>query len=277
MKKYLMTGMAAIMFCGVFTSCSHDMDLGDVPESKVIATYEEAFQARFGTPAADQDWGFGSSRALTRTADPRGNMWADEGWNVPPVISNAQKDIVRRYFQQNTPLGYNDPGWSDFWIQQVYKGGTNTENGSQTTEKYIIGNDDEVTGGDHMDHLCSKAENGTEDHVNDFNNSDNNDWEGRMLMVGSSTYTFGYINSNATAIHYDKAALVNWRVIAQWAVDNGLESSVEESVLNDGWNRSYMGFDWEQALPDDCYNVNIQTTGGWTSPENYKEGVEYYN
>ena len=133
MKKYLMTGMAAIMFCGVFTSCSHDMDLGDVPESKVIATYEEAFQARFGTPAADQDWGFGSSRALTRTADPRGNMWADEGWNVPPVISNAQKDIVRRYFQQNTPLGYNDPGWSDFWIQQVYKGGTNTENGSQTS------------------------------------------------------------------------------------------------------------------------------------------------
>ena len=282
MKKYLMTGIAAVAMCAAFTSCSHDVDpisqeqLDQLEAEKVFQNYEKAFIATFGQPAANQDWGFGGS-AFTRTADPRGNMWASEGWNVPPVISKEQKDIVRRYFQQNTPLGYKDPEWSNFWIQQVYKGGSKTTDGSQTTEKYTIGNSSEVTGGDHMDHLCSKSESGVEDHVNDFNNSDNNDWEGRMLMVSSSTYSFGYINSNATAIHYDKAALVNWRVIAQWAVDNGLESSVETSVLNDGWNRSYMGFDWEQALPDDCYRVNIQTTGGWTSPENYKEGVEYYN
>lgn len=278
-----MTGMAAIAFCAAFTSCSKDENLYDEGQirqneaSQIVAEYNKAFIAAFGQPAADQAWGFKGYANGTRTADPRGNMWASEGWNVPPVITDAQKDIVRRYFQQNTPLGYNDPGWSDFWIQQVYKGGTKTTDGSKTTEQYKIGNDDWVTGGDHMDHLCSKSANGTEDHVNDFNNSDNNDWEGRMLMVSSSTYSFGYINSNATAIHYDKAALVSWRVIAQWAVDNGLESSVEASVLNDGWNRSYMGFDWEQALPDDCYIVNYQTTGNWTSPENYKEGVEYYN
>ena len=282
MKKYLMTGMAAIAFCAAFTSCSKNEDLYD-PEkitqneaAQIQENYNKAFIATFGQPAANHDWGFGSN-AKTRVADPRGNMWADEGWNVPPVITKEQKDIVRRYFQQNTPLGYNDPGWSDFWIQQVYKGGTKITDGSKTTEQYRIGNGDMTTGGDHMDHLCSKSASGVEDHINDFNNSDNNDWEGRMLMVESSTYSFGYINSNATAIHYDKAALVNWRVIAQWAVDNNLEESVEKSVLNDGWNRSYMGFDWEQALPDDCYIVNIQTTGGWTSPENYKEGVEYYN
>jgi hypothetical protein len=116
-----------------------------------------------------------------------------------------------------------------------------------------------------MDHLCSKSATGVEDHINDFNNSDNNDWEGRMLMVGSSTYSFGYINSNATAIHYDKAALVNWRVIAQWAVDNNLEESVEKSVLNDGWNRSYMGFDWEQALPDDCYRPIYDYSADWSA------------
>ena len=270
MKKYLMTGIAAVAMCAAFTSCSHDVEpisqeqLDQLEAEKVFKDYEKAFVATFGQPASNQEWGFGGV-AFTRTADPRGNMWASEGWNVPPVISKEQKDIVRRYFQQNTPIGYNDPGWSDFWIQQVYKGGTNTENGSQTTERYKIGNSDWVTGGDHMDHLCSKAENGTEDHVNDFNNSDNNDWEGRMLMVGSSTYTFGYINSNATAIHYDKAALVSWRVIAQWAVDNGLEVSVEKSVLNDGWNRSYMGFDWEQALPDDCYRPIYDYSAGWSA------------
>ena len=267
MKKYLMTGIAAVAMCAAFTSCSHDLGFEQMDQDQVDkAKYESVFVNRFGQPAADQDWGYAEfARKTTRTADPRGNMWAAEGWDVPPVITDAQKDIVRRYFQQNTPLGYNDPGWTDFWIQQVYKGGTKTTDGSKTTEKYIIGNDDEVTGGDHMDHICSKAANGTEDHVNDFNNSDNNDWEGRMLMRSSSTYSFGYINSNATAIHYDKAALVNWRVIAQWAVEKGLESSVESSVLNDGWNRSYMGFDWEQALPDDCYKPIYDYSAGWSA------------
>ena len=260
MKKYLMTGMAALAICAAFTSCSKDTDvynsgvIENNDKQSIVNNYNEAFVKTFGQPAANHNWGFVNyAKSSTRDAYPNGNMWADEGWKVPPVISNDQKNIVRQYFQQNTPIGYDDPEWTNFWIQQVYKGGTKTTDGSLTTEIYTIGNGDEVTGGDHMDHLCSKDANGTEDHVNDFNNSDNNDWEGRMLMLNSSTYSFGYINSNATAIHYDKAALVKWDVIAQWAVDNGLEESVEKSVLNDGWNRSYMGFDWEQALPDDCY------------------------
>ena len=282
MRKYLMTGVAAIALCAAFTSCSKGDELYDADAAKGISTeqaiakvydnYNQAFIKTFGQPAANQDWGFGSN-AKTRSAYPNGNMWADEGWNVPPVISDPQKDIVRQYFQQNPIKQYNDPHWSNFWIQQVYKGGSNTKD-SQTTESYTIGNDDDVVGGDHMDHLCSKSASGTEDHINDFNNSDNNDWEGRMLMVNSSTNSFGYINSNASAIHYDKASLVNWRVIAQWAVSKGLESSVESSVLNDGWNRSYMGFDWEQALPGDCYSRNI-TYGSWVSPENRIEGREY--
>ena len=271
MKKYLMTGMAALAMCAAFTSCSKDTDFSDVREQNSQVNYETAFVSKYGQIASNQDWGFGqfkykgANARVTRTADPRGNMWASEGWKVPPVISTDQKNIVRQYFQQVKPIGYNDPQWSNFWIQQVYKGGSNagTGSGSLTTETYTIGNGDAVVGGDHMDHLCSKSQAGVEDHVNDFNNADNNDWEGRMLMTNSSTYSFGYINSNATAIHYDKAALVNWRVIAQWAVDKGLESSVESSVLNDGWNRSYMGFDWEQALPDDCYKPILDYSAGY--------------
>ena len=36
MKKYLMTGIAALTLAGIFTSCSHDMDLysgGDTTET----------------------------------------------------------------------------------------------------------------------------------------------------------------------------------------------------------------------------------------------------
>ena len=259
MKKYL-TMVLAIAISGVFVGCHEDELNGSLIEQKKIA-FEDAFIQAFGKPDPTHNWGFRmrDTESLTRTADPRGNMWADEGWNVPPVITDAQKNIVRQYFQQNTPLGYNDPGWTDFWIQQVYKGGTKTTDGSKTTEKYTIGNDDEVVGGNHMDHLASRDANGVIDHNNDFNNSDNNDWEGRMLMRNSSTYSFGYINSNATAIHFDKAALVSWRTIAQWAVKKGLETSVEKSVLNDGWNRSYMGFDWEQLIIKDCYSSQTFT------------------
>ena len=255
-----MTGMAALAMCAAFTSCTKDTEFEQLTQAQIDESkYEAAFESRFGKIASNQDWGFGQFRkgasARTREADPRGNMWAQEGWNVPPVITDAQKDIVRRYFQQNTPLGYNGPGWTNFWIQQVYKGGSNTGDGSLTTEVYTIGNGDSVTGGDNMDHLCSKDENGTEDHINDFNNSDNNDWEGRMLMVNSSTYSFGYINSNATAIHYDKAALVHYSVIQEWANAHGLNGD----ILEDGWNRSYMGFDWEQAIGDDVYAKDWQT------------------
>jgi hypothetical protein len=129
MKKYLMTGMAALAICAAFTSCSKETNVynPDVIQeneaAKVQQSYADAFIATFGQPAANHNWGFVNyAKANTRVADPRGNMWADEGWNVPPVITTAQKNIVRQYFQQNTPLGYNDPGWSDFWIQQVYKG-----------------------------------------------------------------------------------------------------------------------------------------------------------
>lgn len=268
MKKYL-TMVLAIAISGVFVGCHEDELSGSLIEQKKIA-FEDAFIQAFGQPDPNHNWGFRmpDEKSLTRTSDPRGNMWADEGWNVPPVITDAQKNIVRQYFQQNTPIGYKDPGWTDFWIQQVYKGGTKAkgsgDDNSKTTETYTIGNGDAVVGGDHMDHLCSKSANGTEDHIYDFNNSDNNDWEGRMLVRASSTYSFGYINSNATAIHYDKAALVNWRVIAQWAVDNGLESSVESSVLNDNWNRSYMGFDWEQLIIEDCYSSQTFVFDGKT-------------
>ena len=262
MKKYL-SMVLAIAISGVFAGCHEEEISGSLIEQKKIA-FEDAFVKAFGQPDPTHNWGFlMPDEDITRVADPRGNMWTSEGWNVPPVITDAQKNIVRQYFQQNTPLGYNDPGWSNFWIQQVYKGGTKTTDGSKTTEKYKIGNGDTVTGGDHMDHLCSKSANGVEDHIYDFNNSDNNDWEGRMLMRSSSTYSFGYINSNATAIHYDKAALVSWRVIAQWAVEKGLETSVEESVLNDGWNRSYMGFDWEQLVGDDVYKKGALVNGVW--------------
>ena len=67
MKKYLMTGMAAVALCGAFTSCSRESDFGaQTPQQSIQETYETAFKTRFGEPAATQTWGFGESVASTR-------------------------------------------------------------------------------------------------------------------------------------------------------------------------------------------------------------------
>lgn len=72
MRQYFLTGMAALMCCGLFTGCSHDSALEDsrqAVQESYQKTYEDAFKARFGNPGSTQDWGFGSTKqARTRAA-----------------------------------------------------------------------------------------------------------------------------------------------------------------------------------------------------------------
>ena len=71
MKKYLVTGLAAVAISGMFTSCTHENDTaGGSSDLGVVETYEKAFISRFGTPSPDADWGFGPStvKAGTRAA-----------------------------------------------------------------------------------------------------------------------------------------------------------------------------------------------------------------
>ena len=67
MKKYLITGLAAVAISGMFTSCTHDTDAGGSGNLGVVETYEQAFISRFGTPSADADWGFGSGATKAGT------------------------------------------------------------------------------------------------------------------------------------------------------------------------------------------------------------------
>ena len=79
MKKYLMSGVAAIAFLAAFTSCSKSTDLYDAgavkekeTQEKTIqknTSYEEAFTKRYGTIDSNNDWGFGNiGKAKTRSA-----------------------------------------------------------------------------------------------------------------------------------------------------------------------------------------------------------------
>ena len=91
MKKYLLTSAAALAFCGLFTSCTHDFDNdgGSAAQNSVVKTYEQAFVTAFGQPDPNNEWGFGTStvattRALTRSqtapACPDIQQPYDETW-----------------------------------------------------------------------------------------------------------------------------------------------------------------------------------------------------
>ena len=90
MKKYLMTGIAALAMGSMFTSCSHDMSLYNGDGTKaVVDKYEQAFVDAYGEPAANQTWGFGSTsaaatRGMTRSvgtyADYKGSLTPEESY-----------------------------------------------------------------------------------------------------------------------------------------------------------------------------------------------------
>ena len=63
MRKQLMTGVAAAAICLGLASCSRfDYTLISEGEQAYV-NYENAFIEKFGEPAPDQTWGFGSADA----------------------------------------------------------------------------------------------------------------------------------------------------------------------------------------------------------------------
>jgi len=282
MKKYLMTGIAALAMGSFFTSCSHEMYYNTKDTTETIKeNYENAFVEAFGQPAATQDWGFGSSTAATRgmtRSNPgedypatstginaNANEWADPdeqfgGWVVPDPLTDGQKLRVKAYFQANPNLTYQDPEWRHFFVQQVYKGGTSV--GANSSEE-VKAADGSVYNSNNMN-LMTVGQN--EQHINNFNKGtcstnkvlDNggnvNDGpyhsDEIMLMVNiDDTSCFGYHNSGCSLQKNDKAALVAASVIDAWAAQNG---NPGEAVV-DKWNRSFLGYDLELYTLEQAY------------------------
>ena len=125
MKKSFLTGMAAIMLCSVFTSCSHDTDFaGQAVQQNIKETYEKAFISRFGTPAPNHDWGFGSNSAAVRTRAIEANPTITE---VGPTF-NATLAAMSDQIAANTNTGLDfsqfEPyksWWGSKWNDKSYK------------------------------------------------------------------------------------------------------------------------------------------------------------
>ena len=219
------------------------------------------------------------------------NLWgdptADNGswnWDVPPALTPEQKLRVTRYFQTHPNLTYVAPPIDDYFVQQVYKGGEDplgsiTNSNNYSAEQYPTGNNDIVTGSGHMDWLTVTSKNM---HVNDFNygqynggntvtvlntgESTNNITDATThqdeitLMLDARPDCVGYSVSNGSVHHNNCAALVSAKIIDDWA--NALDEPIGDNVwyddpsknlVNQKWNRSFVGLDYEQLAPEQCY------------------------
>ena len=277
-----MTGIAAVAVCAAFTSCSHDLDFDPVAqEQQSEVNYESAFTSRFGEIAPNHEWGFDQFREdVTRTENANANEWADPnkaygGLVVPPPLTDEQIAVVKKYFQTHPNLGYEDPQWTNYFMQQVYKGHTDVPAGCATPEAYKAadGNTD-IIASDHMDHLAA-IDGSFVDHINNFNHGDcsNNDdvldnggnandgpfhSDKIMYMKESTTKSFGYYNSNGSVCRTEYTGLVSYKTIMK-------AMGAEADCLNDGWERSFMGFDFEQMVDDEVYAVELDYSAGWSA------------
>ena len=213
MKKYLMTGMAALAITAAFTSCSHNDDIEVYTQSQIDkAKYDQAFLNYVGGSIAEgQDWGFSASIAgsrMTRAAgDPevvKKDMWVNDpsklnGATVPADVTTAEAAYVYEWFQKEENKGLTESGkdWSNFFIQQVYGTMDKQKQGiwhrfdqNRTNNKNW---DEEFSDKGGMDYLTvGDGQNMT--HVLDFNAELGGPWN-IVYMKNSSALKFGYHGS----------------------------------------------------------------------------------
>ena len=244
MKKYLMIGFVAAV---AFSSCSKNDFETYSPEQIVKAEYDAKFIAEFGQPAANQDWGFGTStRAFTRAAGygtgplANGNEWTSRGFLPPDPLTDGQKLRVQYYFQMHKITNPNRPNnlSQDFFMQQVYDGGTdpmekNYQNPTTTysPETYKAANGSWVNSGEMMNKLTAGPDNihvlnfnngncGTYGNVSNWNSTNVNDTKQQHkdqieLMLNTPTSCFGYLSST-TSMQYNNY----WTLVSYQDIDN---------------------------------------------------------
>jgi len=219
MKKYLMTGIAALAMCFGFTSCSHDIDtlsqeeIDQMKANEIIENYKKAFVAQFGQPAADQDWGFGTTtRGITRSWNVNGNQWHDGvnyNYEYDAPVTTAEKNLVFNYVNNvNNVEKVDQISFTQYWVAQIWNGKTDQNaDGVKAPVSHSYPNQNgaitDIIGGAQMDKLEILEKAGTWTHCNNFNAADNNDWkeggeEGRTLMENSGTLSFRYTNSQSS-------------------------------------------------------------------------------
>jgi len=202
MKKYLMTGIAALTLGGMITSCSHDMDqyVGNATEN-VKKTYENAFVQTFGNPAPTQNWGFGPT-----TAGSRGLTRADAVVSGDPFTNYENTDS---YYKDAEDVPESAVTYSDFLNQDRWRredwGGALDNNAAMNSDAEILLPEGEhtikFTGGNHDFYVTGDATLNVTDYIN----------AARIFVLPGKTFTLNMSNYiNALEIYVADRATLNY-------------------------------------------------------------------
>lgn len=151
MRKYLMTGLAAVALSGLFSGCSQDAETGaqiNTAEFNILENYENAFVARFGQPAENQNWGFGSS-AATRGVNPSPSVTpSTKTYNAQMAIAWTGVEAAKEsgsdqalFSDMDTYVAWKNSGWTDqfFDVHGTVESSTISEEQISAFTKVIVG------------------------------------------------------------------------------------------------------------------------------------------
>ena len=230
MKKYLMTGIAAVAMCAAFTSCSHDEitqftqeELNQIEAQKMIANYEAAFIKAFGQPAANQDWGFNNKYNATRAAT-RGSVVKPDMTDWPSAIAPGplepgEAEAVTDWFHNHPGFSTETLTWKNYFVQHVsYKtqeqgiwhhhDSNHPENDWDEVKTYDFTLDQLKVGSDQthvLDYNATKCANGQISDTRYIKNSDTNDFSVLISWATSNEshlYKLAKITYNGKTNYY---------------------------------------------------------------------------
>ena len=267
MKKYLITGLAAVAISGMFTSCTHETDAGAGSTNLgVVETYEQAFISRFGTPSPDADWGFGPS---TTQAGTRASELLKEKFTLPSF--RGKKDITEPTWP-GLPTTLDGKSFYTTWEQvqdaKIPCADEVTSNNNEWTNVYTAYID-----ADHTNLRADRSEGRTyyvNGDVKYWNGVSNNGatfivLEGSTLHLGSINHNIKiYLCRNAT-VDFTKTWEVKYDYTKPWPFPSTtIEKDVESVTLEKSNAAIYMseGSNVKAKTLEVFDGANIYNDGG---------------
>ena len=201
-----------------FAACSEfdpvedtSWDYSDEEES-IINSFNENFVLRYGAIDPVHTWGFEELSAepaemktrltdVSSEMDVNGNEWVAKGYDIPLAITDAERNAVVQAFRTYTESDFELSDIDEFFVQQVYSGGKDYSKVNlgltQDAYKYTPqpqnggGIPDPVLSSEKMNQLTFDSI-----HVNNFNASDNQDWNGCTRVLDFENTNIAYHNSH---------------------------------------------------------------------------------
>ena len=258
MKKYLITGVAAIAFVVAFTSCSKSTDLYNqaAVDEKNRQEYAFAFEKAFGKVGSNVDWGFSSKNTNTRTFTRSVGTYASYRGTIEPTLDPPfPTDCAASKFEPDLT---NIPSYEEYLISK----GTQWWHPEEINDGGVVYIDAvqpiKISGGTEEAHAKLYIKAGTYDFTDvSFDLGMNTD----LYLLEGATVTFD--NTVASTAIFDIYIASGAELIANG--DDGLVANSGARVYNHGTiTCSKFGVNSSSFL----YNVGTFTAGSVSAESN---------